>query len=182
MTGLLTRHAKHSKHVAREDAHRILRGAPVPAQERVAVDGLRFRRGDARFRVSGVTYGPFAPGEDGAAFPSAEMVRRDFAQMQHVGINAVRIYHMPPPWLLELAEERGICVLIDVPWSKHVCFLDSRQAQREARHAVRSAVAAGQAFVSILAYSIGNEIPASVVRWHGERRPERFLRELAEVS
>ena len=34
---------------------------------------------------------------------------------------------------------------------------------------------------AVLAYSIGNEIPSDIVRWHGARRVERFLRELADV-
>src|SRR6266516_3849810 len=157
MTGLLTRQAKHGKHAARDEAHRALRGVPPAKHERVTVDGLRFRRGGDRYWVQGVTYGPFAPGDDGLQFPAEEMVRRDFAQMRQVGINAIRVYHTPPSWLLELAEERGICALLDVPWSKHVCFLDGRQAQREARAAVRSAVAAGRKFSSVLAYSIANE-------------------------
>lgn len=33
-----------------------------------------------------------------------------------------------------------------------------------------------------VAYSIGNEIPANIVRWHGARRVERFLSELADVA
>ena len=106
MTGLLTRQAKHGKHVARDEAHRAPRGVPPAKHERVTVDGLRFRRGANRFRVQGVTYGPFAPGDDGLPFPAKEMVRRDFAQMRQIGINAIRVYHMPPTWLLELAEER----------------------------------------------------------------------------
>jgi GT2 family glycosyltransferase len=34
----------------------------------------------------------------------------------------------------------------------------------------------------VLAYSIGNEIPPDVVRWHGKAAVERFLRELADVA
>jgi len=182
MTGLLTRHAKHIKPVTRDGAHTAPFSEPPAKQERVVVDGLRFRRGAGRFRMQGVTYGPFAPDEHGHQFPPAETVRRDFIQMRRMGINAIRVYHMPPPWLLELAEERAIGVLIDVPWSKHLCFLDSRQPQREAHRAVASAVAAGRDFTSVLAYSIANEIPANVVRWHGERRIERFLQELADTA
>jgi prepilin-type N-terminal cleavage/methylation domain-containing protein/prepilin-type processing-associated H-X9-DG protein len=182
MTGLLTNHVKRIKHVTRDGTHVPVRGAPPVSHDRVVVDGLRLRRGNARFRVQGVTYGPFAPDADGLQFPAAETVRHDFAHMAQVGINAIRVYHVPPPWLLELAEERAICVLIDVPWSKHVCFLDSRQAQREAHRAVSAAVAASRDFSSVLAYSIANEIPANVVRWHGERRVERFLQELADAA
>jgi prepilin-type N-terminal cleavage/methylation domain-containing protein/prepilin-type processing-associated H-X9-DG protein len=182
MARLLTSQSKHGKHVMRDNAHRTSRSATEIKHDRIVVDGLRFRCGTTLFRVQGVTYGPFAPAENGAPFPAVEMVRRDFSQMRQMGINAVRVYHMLPPRLLEVAEEHGIRVLIDVPWSKHVCFLDSPAAQREARQAVRSAVAMGRDFSSVLGYSIGNEIPANVVRWHGERRVERFLRDLVDVA
>src|SRR4051812_6040417 len=179
---LLTSQIKNGKRVMRDKAHCTPRGAPEIKHDRIVVNGLRFRCGTTLFRVQGVTYGPFAPGEHEVPFPAVEMVRRDFTQMRHIGINAIRVYHMPPPWLLEVAQERGIRILIDVPWSKHVCFLEDQQARRDARRAVRSAVAAGRDFSSVFAYSIGNEIPANVVRWHGERRVERFLRELAEIA
>src|SRR4051812_32263121 len=120
MTRLLTKQSKHGRHVTPDDTHATVRGEPLPRHDRIVVDGLRFRRGAANFRVQGVTYGPFAGTENGVPFPNVAMVRQDFAQMRQTGINAIRVYHMPPAWLLELAEERGICVLVDVPWSKHV--------------------------------------------------------------
>src|SRR5262249_34896595 len=62
------------------------------------------------------------------------------------------------------------------------CFLDSERVQEEARRTVREAATLGRGHPSILAYSIGNEIPPNIVRWHGARRVERFLRELADVA
>ena len=91
---------------------------------------VTFRRGDEIFRVQGVTYGPFAPAEDGTQFPSAKRVGDDFRQMGLAGINTIRVYHPPPHWLLESAEEHGLSLLIDIPWSKHLCFLSSHRAQR----------------------------------------------------
>jgi prepilin-type N-terminal cleavage/methylation domain-containing protein len=182
MTRVITRHAKRGKLAAPDEPQRKWLDQPAARQERVTIDGLRFRRGGAGFRVQGVTYGPFTPKADGVQYPGREMVLRDFAQMRQVGINAIRVYQMPPAWLLDLAEQHVIAVLIDVPWSKHLCFLDSPSTQKQARRAVRSAVARGRRFSSVFAYSIGNEIPANIVRWHGERRVERFLQELADVA
>ena len=92
---------------------------------RVRVDGKLFVWGQERLPVRGVTYGPFAPEDDGAPFPAPRVVAADFAAMRAAGINAVRTYHLPPDWLLEAAAERGVAVFLDVPWPKHVCFLDS---------------------------------------------------------
>jgi O-antigen biosynthesis protein len=157
-------------------------GPAAPALPRVRVDGKFFRRGRERLRVQGVTYGPFAPDAQGQPFPPAGRVRDDFARMQAAGINAVRTYHLPPAWLLHLADEHGPFVFVDVPWRKHLCFLESTDAQREARQAVRDAARHGRGHPCVLAYSVGNEIPPDVVRWHGARRVERFLAELADVA
>jgi GT2 family glycosyltransferase len=149
---------------------------------RLAVEGRFFTLRGQRVRLQGVTYGPFAPGDDGHQFPALERIADDFARMQDIGINAIRVYHVPPSALLERAEEQGIGVFVDVPWPKHVCFLESEEAQAQAREAVRHAATLGQKYHSVLAYSIGNEIPPDVVRWHGSSRVERFLAELTDVA
>ncbi|MBI4870252.1 MAG: ATP-binding cassette domain-containing protein [Candidatus Riflebacteria bacterium] len=55
------------------------------------------------------------------------------------------------------------------------------KAQAEARGVVRAAAERAKGRPGILAYSIGNEISPSIIRWHGTRRVERFLAELADV-
>jgi hypothetical protein len=102
--------------------------------------------------------------------------------MRTVGINSIRTYHSPPEWLLDLAGAHGVAVLLDVPWPKHICYLDSREARAAARQAVKHAAQHARGHRSVLAYSIGNEIPADVVRWHGVRNVERFLAELVDVA
>jgi len=148
---------------------------------RAIIDGKFLRRRGERSRVFGFTYGPFRPQSGGEPFPSAGQARHDFAKMAALGANAIRTYHVPPEWLLDIAGDE-LDVLIDIPWSKHLCFLDSRSARREAREAVDHAARLGQPFANVLAYSIGNEIPPDVVRWHGAGRIERFLKELMDVS
>lgn len=151
------------------------------AWERARVDGRFLARGKDRIRLQGVTYGPFAPDESHQPFPHPQRIRRDFEQMRAIGINAVRTYYMPPDSFLDMADEQEMSVLIDIPWAKHLCFLESEEAKRQARHLVYAAAERGQHHPCVLAYSIGNEIPANVVRWHGARRVERFLMELTDV-
>src|SRR5262249_29236877 len=164
------------------------RNGPLPcAAGRVRVDGKFFARGGQRLWVRGVTYGPFAPGAGGEPFPAPDRVADDFARMRAAGINSVRTYHVPPEWLLYLAEESGLTVLVglpwvDLPWRQHLFFLESRPTQREAREFVRRAAQVGRNHPSILAYCIGNEIPPAILRWHGARRVERFLAELRDVA
>jgi GT2 family glycosyltransferase len=148
---------------------------------RASIEGKSFVRGGQRLQIQGVTYGPFAPDSDGNQFPAKRRVRDDFIAMTEAGINAIRTYHLPPEWLLDLADEHGVNVFVDVPWRKHLCFLDSAAAQSEARRAVEQAAQRGSGHPCLLAYSIGNEVPPDVVRWHGARRVERFLADLADV-
>ena len=148
---------------------------------RVRVDGKQFARGSERLRVQGVTYGPFPPGPDGHQFPNQDRVTDDFAGMAEIGVNAVRTYHIPPEWFFHLADEAGMFVFVDVPWPKHLCFLESKQAKADARAAVVRAAKITRDHPSVLALSIGNEIPTDVARWHGPRHIERFLRELTDL-
>ena len=150
--------------------------------ERVRVSGKFLARGAQRLRIHGVTYGPFSPDAAGERFPRPDRVADDFAAMAAAGINALRTYHLPPSSLLTQADEQEMVVLIDVPWSKHLCFLESSRARQAARDMVRQAAERGRTHASVLAYSIGNEIPPDIVRWLGARRVERFLAELLDVA
>lgn len=136
--------------------------------------------GDARFLVKGVAYGTFAPGPDGEQFPEPDRVASDFAMMSRTGINTVRTYTAPPRRLLDEALRHGLRVIADVPWTQHVAFLDDRKLHREARRHVLARVRALADHPALLLLMLGNEIPPPVVRWHGCRRVERFLRSLYE--
>jgi GT2 family glycosyltransferase len=149
---------------------------------RIRVAGKFFTQAGRRLRVQGVTYGPFGPGAHGEPFPAPGVVRADFSRMRAAGINAIRTYHATPRWLLDLAGEHEISVLLDVPWPKHVCFLDSTHARSSARRAVGQAATQGRGHRALLACCVANELPPDVVRWHGARRVERFLGELVDVA
>jgi len=146
--------------------------------DRVRRDGKFFRLGARRFHVKGVTYGPFAPDAQGQPFASPEQTKQDFLQINELGVNLLRLYYAPPAWFLDLATEHGLKVLIDVPWAKHLCFLDSRQARSEARRKVREAVRANKGHPAVFAHSVANEVPAEIVRWSGVVRVQQFLGEL----
>ena len=95
----------------------------------VRVQGKFFFAGDGKHFVKGVTYGPFAPGSHGAQFPERATVERDFALMRGAGVNTVRVFTVPPVWLLDAAGEAGLKVLVGLPWTQHVAFLDSADDQ-----------------------------------------------------
>jgi GT2 family glycosyltransferase len=146
--------------------------------KRVIVDGKSFRSGEKKFCLKGVTYGPFSPDAGGGTYASRERTMQDLGQIRELGANLVRVYHVPPRWFLDLAQEQGIKVLIDIPWGKHLCFLDSARLKSGARAAVREAVRACAGHAAVFAYSVANEIPADVVRWSGARAVAEFIDEL----
>src|SRR6185295_7223506 len=138
------------------------------------------RAGDERFLVKGVTYGTFAPDAQGYQFPSLQQVAADFRQMAGLGINTVRTYTPPRRELLDVAAAEGLRVMVGLPWSQHVAFLDDRSLKRTIRRQITAQVAELGDHPALMAFALGNEIPAGVVRWHGRMRVERFLRRLYE--
>lgn len=150
-------------------------GAPAPLTAR----GKFFFRGGRKVYLRGVTYGPFAPGADGSQFPALALARRDFALIRELGANAVRCFTVPPRWLLDLAHEHELGVLVGLPWTEHVCFLDDEAVTAQVRAAVRQGVDACAGHPALAAYLVGNEIPPDVVRWLGAARVRAFVEALA---
>src|ERR1700741_3816973 len=127
--------------------------APASSSVRVTVDGKFFRLGGKKFYLKGVSYGPFAPDSSEGNFASREQTARDFAQIRELGANLVRVYHAPPRWFLDLASEHELRVLVDIPWNKHLCFLDSERRRAEARKVVRQAGQGGARHPAGFAFS-----------------------------
>ena len=150
-------------------------------QHRLQVRGKFLFEGAEKVWVKGVTYGTFRPGAGDAQFPSASVVARDFAAMASCGLNALRVYTAPPRWLLDLAALHGLRVMVGLPWEQHITFLDDRVGATGIVGRVREAVRSCAGHPAVLCYAVGNEIPASVVRWYGQRRVESFLRELTRA-
>jgi hypothetical protein len=160
----------------------VMTTAAPNLSSRPTASGKFFRIDGKKFYPRGVTYGPFAPNPAGEPFCERPQTARDFDLIARLGANLLRVYYAPPRWLLDLAHERGLKLLIDIPWSKHLCFLDSAPLQREAREAVRSAVQACARHPAVFAYSVVNEISADIARWSGGRAVEEFLDELVDVA
>ncbi|MEQ2007129.1 MAG: glycosyltransferase [Limisphaerales bacterium] len=156
--------------------------ASADKSDRVRVDGKFFRLGEKKFYAKGVTYGPFAPGEDKSHFPPRAHLERDFLQIRELGANTLRVYTIPPRWLLDLAHTHGLKVLVDVPWWKNGCFLDSAETRAIARKAVSDAVAACAHHPAVFAFSVVNEIPPDLVRWSGAEKVAEFIDELVAVA
>ncbi len=131
-------------------------------------------------REVGVTYGTFAPDAQGYQFPDPAQVAEDFRQMARLGINTVRTYTPPRIDLLDEAARCGLRVMVGMPWSQHVAFLDNRRLKQSIRQEAVARVREIGRHPAVGLIALGNEIPPGVVRWHGRVRIERFLRALHE--
>jgi ABC-type multidrug transport system fused ATPase/permease subunit/glycosyltransferase involved in cell wall biosynthesis len=155
-------------------------GTRAPMQ-RPTVSGKFLWVGDRKLWVRGVTYGTFRPDSEGRLIPSRERVRADFAAMAQCGFNTVRTYTLPPRWLLDTAQEFGLRVMVGLWWDQFVTFLDDRRLRRKIESDVRDAARSLAGHPALLCYALANEIPASVVRWHGRRPVEKFLHRLYRI-
>lgn len=154
---------------------------------RVTIDGKQFAAGGERFLFRGVTYGTFAPRDgDGVRFPSTDQVKKDLSAIAESGFTVVRTYTAPPEDLLELAGEFQLKVMAGAFWPDWRYLVGASNAEvrrvaREAREEVRTQAARLAGREEVLALSLGNEVPADVLRWYGTERLARVLDELADV-
>jgi O-antigen biosynthesis protein len=150
------------------------------------VDGKHFAVAGERFHLRGVTYGTFTQRDDGARFPSREIVKRDFSAMAEAGFNTVRTYTSPPDDVLDLAADWGLRLLVGAFWPDWRYLIGASRAQarrvaREARQEVRAQVRRLAGREEVLALALGNEVPADVLRWFGTENVAAALDDLAEV-
>jgi beta-galactosidase/beta-glucuronidase len=164
------------------DLGRCTVSSSVKSNNRPCVRGKFIFAGDKKLYLRGVTYGPFRPDQDDNKYHNPVIVERDFAQMAANGLNTVRTYTVPPRWLLDAAEQHGLRVMVGLPVERQVMFMDDRNRARSIQEWVRAGIRTCAGHPAVLCYTIGNEIRASIVRWHGHRRVERWLGQLYQAA
>ncbi|MBD2531094.1 glycosyltransferase [Nostoc flagelliforme FACHB-838] len=157
-------------------------GEPLAKGEVVTVKGKFFFIREKKFFLKGVSYGPFSIGSHGESFPEKSVVEKDFAMIAEMGANCLRTYTVPPDWLLDLAAIYGLRLLIGIPWSQHIAFLDSSAVKAEIRNCIAQGVKVCRGHAATFAYLVGNEISPDIVRWHGAKPVRAFIKELMAVA
>lgn len=135
-----------------------------------------------KFHIKGVTYGPFGPGPDGSNYGSDQIVDADFKRIAAAGFNTIRTYAAPPRRLLDAAVRNGLRVMVGCGWDQHVAFLEDSALPREIRRRIGESVRTHLGHPGVLCHVVGNEIPASIVRWYGAKRIERFIGSLYQEA
>jgi O-antigen biosynthesis protein len=134
--------------------------------------------GDSKLYIRGVTYGTFRPDSDGHEYPPRSVVSTDFRLMAATGVNAVRTYTVPPRWLLDEADRNGLRVMVGLAAERYVGYLNDARGAAAIAKILRAGVRQCAGHAAVLCYAVANEIPASIVRWFGRRRIERFIARL----
>jgi len=165
---------------------RLASPAAVPPQGRLRLDGKQFAVGDERFDFRGVTYGTFARRSDGALYPDGRRLTADLDAMAAAGFTVVRTYTAPTDDLIAAARDRGLHLFPGAfaPDWRYLMGTSRRERNRQAREArseIRSAARRMAGCEEIAAVSVGNEIPADVIRWYGTDRVAELLESFAEV-
>ena len=154
----------------------------VATNARPAASGKFLSVGGQKFYARGATYGAFRPDAHDNEYTDSEQVRRDFAQMASSGMNAVRIPHtIPPVELLDIARDHGLKVMVGLSAEQYVGYLIDRAGAPDIDRLIAEKVKSCAGHPAVLCYALGNEIPASVARWLGRRRLERYLERLHRV-
>lgn len=128
--------------------------------------------------AKGVTYGPFRPDSNGDAYPPEDRIAADFDMMVNAGVNTVRVYTTPTEGLVHLAMERGLYLLIDVPWPKHIDVYGDAKMEAMCLEMVEEGINRSAHWPNVLGVMIGNEIPPDLARWAGPDRVAAFLKRL----
>jgi GT2 family glycosyltransferase len=147
----------------------------------IQVRGKFLYSGDSKYFIRGATYGTFRPNEE-HQYGSQDQVAHDFRMMREAGINSVRTYTVPPVWLFDIAQENDLRVMVGLPWEQHITFLDNRSRVAAIEAELTRNVRACAGHPAILAFTIGNEIPGPIVRWHGKAMIESFLSRLYHAA
>ncbi len=150
----------------------------MPGVNRIAASGKFFRDGDGRFFVKAVSFGPFPPDAEGRTLPVGQDLAEYLQSVVDVGANTLRVYEVPPLDFVDSCMDLGLRVIIGIPWAQHVDFLENEEILKDARDSLLSTVELFHGHPGVLAYLVGNEIPATLVRWMGAEKVRRALEHL----
>ena len=171
------------KRACNGDQSSVRRTAARAGKTRVEVRGKFLFANGEKLYLRGVTYGTFRP-QRGWDDVSGARDRRGGLPgrwWRRTSTPSARIrFLLPGCWTSRLRS--GFTFSSGIPWEQHITFLDDRKTRKRIEGAVRDAVRSCAGHPAVLAYLIGNEIPAPIVRWYGRRRIEAWLRRLYRVA
>lgn len=168
-----------TEHVSLEKENPIDRLLQSDNHQKIEIRGKFFYEGDNKFFVRGVTYGAYKPDEDGNEYTDIGQIERDFAMMAANGINTVRIPHTTPPRkLLDIAHKHRLKVMIGLSAEQYIGYVIDRKKTPDILNIIREKVRSCADHPALLCIALGNEVPASIVRWYGRKKIENYLKKV----
>jgi GT2 family glycosyltransferase len=134
-------------------------------------DGKFFRAGGRRVRMNAVTYGPLPGG-----WP--ESFAADFKKIAAAGFNALRLYELPGPDLLDAATEHGLVVFGGLKWHQSADFFRNPGLYSAAVISLAGGLKEVGQHPALAGIYVANEIPADLVRWMGPVKVREALEAL----
>lgn len=125
--------------------------------------------------MNAVTYGPFPGGWPTSFEP-------DFSQMTAAGFNAIRLYEMPDPRLLDAAAEHGLKVFGGLEWGQSADFFQRPGLYSAAAISLVNGLKESANHPALAGVYVGNEIPADLARWMGPLKVRHALEELIALG
>jgi GT2 family glycosyltransferase len=148
---------------------------------RISVKGKFFFLGAGKFYIKGVTYGAFEPDSEGREFHDKAQINDDFHGMSLNGFNTVRIYTMPPRYLLDIAERHNLKVMVSLTAEQYVGFLFEKKEVPDITGIIKAKLKNCIGHPALLCIAVGNEIPADIVRWIGRKKIERYIKKIFDI-
>src|SRR5437773_12499005 len=72
--------------------------------------------------------------------------------------------------------------MVGLNWGEHISFIDEPRRSEVIERQIRGWVRSCAAHSAVFCYSVGNEISASMVRWTGSHKVEKFVKRLYRVA
>lgn len=149
--------------------------------DQIKVSGRFLMEGPRKWRAFGASYGPFRPNAEGDPFPDRVRAAEDFRQMRSYGLNTIRVYHVPPVWLMDLAAQSGIRLMVTLPWPRRGLFLESGAMRGKIEQDIVAGARALSGHEAVFACVVDNEMAPDLARWFGPLRVSRYLDQLIEL-
>lgn len=149
---------------------------------RITACGKFFRDGELPFFAKAVSFGPFPPDAQGRTLPAGEELLADLQVVLDLGANVLRVYEVPPLAFVNACSDLGLRVIIGIPWAQHVDFLADEGILAAANKLLLDTIETFHGHAGVLAYLVGNEIPAALVRWIGAEKVRKVLEGLIRTG
>jgi GT2 family glycosyltransferase len=147
----------------------------IAADAHWRTDGKFLRSGSTRVALRAVTYGPFPGGWPESFGP-------DFRRIAAAGFNALRLFEMPDPRLLDAAACHGLRVFGGLMWGQNADFFRRPGLMGAARVGLVQALGGIADHPALAGVFVGNEIPADLVRWMGPARVRQAIEQLISLG